>query len=109
MKMIAFTPHGYWQSRRNRYDTFVTVMGLVWAITNYTLAVSIFLLSRLQMPATYLFMFSPFLCIERFVALFWLRRHYFALFYNHRQTRYTENAYVNRRRIGVQVFFHYHG
>ena len=60
MKMIAFTPHGYWQSRRNRYDTFVTVMGLVWAITNYTLAVSIFLLSRLQMPATYLFMFSPF-------------------------------------------------
>jgi len=37
MKMIAFTPHGYWQSRRNRYDTLVTVMGLVWAITNYTL------------------------------------------------------------------------
>ncbi|XP_046463268.1 sodium leak channel non-selective protein-like isoform X3 [Daphnia pulex] len=37
MKMIAFTPHGYWQSRRNRYDTLVTVMGLVWAITNYTM------------------------------------------------------------------------
>jgi hypothetical protein len=39
MKMIAFTPHGYWQSRRNRYDTLVTVMGLVWAITNYTMGV----------------------------------------------------------------------
>jgi len=42
MKMIAFTPHGYWQSRRNRYDTLVTVMGLVWAITNYTLHVDRF-------------------------------------------------------------------
>ncbi len=40
MKMIAFTPHGYWQSRRNRYDTLVTVLGVVWVITNYTLAVA---------------------------------------------------------------------
>ena len=28
------------RSRRNRYDTLVTVMGLIWVITNYTLAVS---------------------------------------------------------------------
>ncbi|CAG9857935.1 unnamed protein product [Phyllotreta striolata] len=30
MKNIAFTPRGYLQSRRNRYDLFVTVMGVVW-------------------------------------------------------------------------------
>ncbi|KAI4457600.1 sodium leak channel non-selective protein [Holotrichia oblita] len=30
MKNIAFTPHGYLQSRRNRYDLFVTVLGVVW-------------------------------------------------------------------------------
>ncbi|CAH1967577.1 unnamed protein product [Acanthoscelides obtectus] len=30
MKNIAFTPRGYLQSRRNRYDLFVTVMGVIW-------------------------------------------------------------------------------
>nr|CAI5841324.1 unnamed protein product [Callosobruchus analis] len=30
MKNIAFTPRGYLQSRRNRYDLFVTVMGVMW-------------------------------------------------------------------------------
>jgi hypothetical protein len=39
MEMTAFTPHGYWQSRRNRYDALVSHMGLVWAITTYTMGV----------------------------------------------------------------------
>jgi sodium leak channel non-selective protein len=39
MKIIAFTPHGYWQSRRNRYDLFVTVMGVLWIILNSWLRV----------------------------------------------------------------------
>ncbi|XP_012161089.1 sodium leak channel non-selective protein isoform X1 [Ceratitis capitata] len=30
MKNIAFTPRGYWQSRRNRYDLLVTTGGVVW-------------------------------------------------------------------------------
>ncbi|KAL7048988.1 hypothetical protein ACKWTF_003558 [Chironomus riparius] len=30
MKNIAFTIRGYWQSRRNRYDLTVTVLGIVW-------------------------------------------------------------------------------
>ncbi|KAF0306035.1 Sodium leak channel non-selective protein [Amphibalanus amphitrite] len=36
MKMVAFSARGYWQSRRNRYDLFVTVLGLVWVILNFT-------------------------------------------------------------------------
>jgi len=39
MKIIAFTPHGYWQSRRNRYDLFVTVMGVLWIVLNSWLRV----------------------------------------------------------------------
>ncbi|GAB6021165.1 hypothetical protein CHUAL_003795 [Chamberlinius hualienensis] len=35
MKNIAFTPRGYWQSRRNRYDLFVTFLGVVWIIMHY--------------------------------------------------------------------------
>jgi Ion transport protein len=44
MKIIAFTPHGYWQSRRNRYDLFVTVMGVLWIILNSWLRVRPFFL-----------------------------------------------------------------
>uniref|UniRef100_A0A182QL89 Sodium leak channel NALCN n=1 Tax=Anopheles farauti TaxID=69004 RepID=A0A182QL89_9DIPT len=37
MKNIAFTPRGYWQSRRNRYDLLVTVAGVVWIFLQTTL------------------------------------------------------------------------
>ncbi|VVC28002.1 Hypothetical protein CINCED_3A019232 [Cinara cedri] len=37
MKMIAFTARGYWQSRRNRYDLLVTVLGVIWIFTHFTL------------------------------------------------------------------------
>ncbi|CAH1398972.1 unnamed protein product [Nezara viridula] len=37
MKIIAFTPRGYWQSRRNRYDLLVTVLGVIWIFINSTL------------------------------------------------------------------------
>ena len=35
MKMIAFTPYGYWQSRRNRADLIVTILGVVWIVLDY--------------------------------------------------------------------------
>lgn len=37
IKAIAFTPLDYWKSRRNRYDLFVTVLGLIWAILHVIL------------------------------------------------------------------------
>lgn len=40
MKIIAFTPRGYWQSRRNRYDLLVTVSGVVWIFLQTILRVS---------------------------------------------------------------------
>ncbi|KAJ8256072.1 hypothetical protein COCON_G00199360 [Conger conger] len=30
MKLIAMSPAGYWQSRRNRYDLLVTSLGVIW-------------------------------------------------------------------------------
>lgn len=39
MKNIAFTPRGYWQSRRNRYDLLVTVVGVIWIIIHCTMKV----------------------------------------------------------------------
>jgi hypothetical protein len=37
MKMIAFTPYGYWQSRRNRCDLFVTILGVAWIVLDYVI------------------------------------------------------------------------
>lgn len=41
MKMIAFTARGYWQSRRNRYDLLVTVLGVIWIFTHFAFLVNI--------------------------------------------------------------------
>ena len=30
IKIMAFTTNGFWQSRRNRVDTVITVVGLLW-------------------------------------------------------------------------------
>lgn len=46
MKLIAFTPRGYWQSRRNRYDLFVTVIGVVWIVLNFTVKVRLILVGH---------------------------------------------------------------
>ena len=40
MKLIAMTPAGYWQSRRNRYDLLVTSIGSVWIVLHFSLLVS---------------------------------------------------------------------
>ncbi|XP_059160576.1 sodium leak channel NALCN-like isoform X2 [Physella acuta] len=36
MKMIALSPVGYWTSRRNRFDMFVTLLGVIWIISHYS-------------------------------------------------------------------------
>ena len=35
MKACALGPFGYWQSRRNRFDLAVTILGLVWIIMHF--------------------------------------------------------------------------
>ncbi|XP_076118657.1 sodium leak channel NALCN [Alosa pseudoharengus] len=37
MKLIAMSPAGYWQSRRNRYDLLVTSLGLIWIVLHFAL------------------------------------------------------------------------
>ncbi|CAF1039990.1 unnamed protein product, partial [Didymodactylos carnosus] len=35
MKCVALGVVGYWQSRRNRFDLLVTILGLVWILLNF--------------------------------------------------------------------------
>lgn len=39
MKFIAMSPAGYWQSRRNRYDLLVTILGVIWIVLHFALLV----------------------------------------------------------------------
>lgn len=39
MKLIAMSPAGYWQSRRNRYDLLVTSLGVIWIVLHFALQV----------------------------------------------------------------------
>lgn len=39
MKIIAMSPAGFWQSRRNRYDLLVTSLGIVWVVLHFALLV----------------------------------------------------------------------
>ncbi|VDP12012.1 unnamed protein product [Onchocerca flexuosa] len=38
LKMIAFTMRGFWQSRRNRIDLLITILGLFWIFTHFIMA-----------------------------------------------------------------------
>jgi hypothetical protein len=38
LKMIAFTFKGFWQSRRNRIDLLITVLGIVWIFGHFVVA-----------------------------------------------------------------------
>jgi len=43
LKMAALGPAGYWQSRRNRFDMFVTILGVIWIFLHFALkAVNVF-------------------------------------------------------------------
>ncbi|KAJ8012504.1 hypothetical protein DPEC_G00043510 [Dallia pectoralis] len=37
MKFIAMSPAGYWQSRRNRYDLLVTILGVIWIVLHFAI------------------------------------------------------------------------
>ena len=37
-KIVAFTIPGFWQSRRNRIDLLITILGIFWIITHYFVA-----------------------------------------------------------------------
>ncbi|EDO45175.1 predicted protein, partial [Nematostella vectensis] len=37
LKVIAYTGPGYWHSQRNRFDVFLTSLGLIWVVLNFSL------------------------------------------------------------------------
>ena len=48
MKIIAFTPLGYWHSWRNRIDLFVTFLGFVWIVMHNTPVFQVSILAQIS-------------------------------------------------------------
>lgn len=109
MKNIAFTPRGYWQSRRNRYDLLVTVVGVIWIVIHCTMKVRLIYPVRFSSLTTFVFL------LLWFIALFseWLilRDRIYGcdpqIFHHHRQTHDSQDADVDGRCVCLQKFLHH--
>lgn len=62
LKIIAFTFQGYWQSRRNRFDLFLTSLGVLWVTLNFSLKGS-------GIPYTVTTVFGMVIILFRFLTL----------------------------------------
>ena len=38
LKLSAFTPRGFWQSKRNRIDLLLTCMGITWVLLHFSVS-----------------------------------------------------------------------
>lgn len=114
MKNIAFTPRGYWQSRRNRYDLLVSVVGVIWIVIHCTIKVCT---SRIDF---YIVLYFSFiyrslpqslrfitLLADRFVLCDWIYGRDPEILHHHRQTHYSQDANVDGRCICLQELLHY--
>lgn len=106
MKNIAFTPRGYWQSRRNRYDLFVTSFGVIWIIIHSTMKVSMTWIKHLQNKNCFYSVFKL-IFTEGPVLCDWIHGRYFTIFHHHRQTHDFENVDAHSRSICLQKFLHH--
>ncbi|EUB62150.1 Sodium leak channel non-selective protein [Echinococcus granulosus] len=52
MKIIALTFNGYWQSKRNRFDMFVSTLGLIWIVLHFSLRSTPVTLKMLMLTVT---------------------------------------------------------
>lgn len=107
MKNIAFTPRGYWQSRRNRYDLLVTVVGVIWIIIHCTMKVRLIYLVFSSL-ATLVFLVLWFtLLSERPILRDWIYGCDPQILHYHRQTHDSQDADVDSRCICLQEFLHH--
>lgn len=102
MKNIAFTPRGYLQSRRNRYDLFVTVLGVTWIFIHATFKVSIYRIHYLWKVWINVYIISEWL-----VLLYWIHGGNIKVFYHNWKTCHIKNVDADCRRLSMQKFFHY--
>lgn len=70
MKTAAFTPMGFWQSRRNRIDLGITALGCVWVAAHFAVAwpSSVFGIGELQVKR-YTYTFGYIIVTARFFTI----------------------------------------
>jgi len=67
--MIAFTVRGFWQSRRNRADLLITLLGLAWILVHFLVALpASFMISRSEFKR-FTYTFGYIVVIMRFFTI----------------------------------------
>jgi len=107
MKNIAFTPRGYWQSRRNRYDLLVTVVGVIWIVIHCTMQVRssriLFFYSSIPMMSSCFIVWLS----ERSVLRDWIYGCDPEVLYYHWQTHHSQDANVDSWCVCLQELLYH--
>ncbi|PAV69982.1 hypothetical protein WR25_10925 isoform D [Diploscapter pachys] len=69
LKMIAFTPSGFWQSRRNRVDMLITSLGIIWVILHFFVALPSSKYAHLGSLKRFTYTFGYIIAIMRFFTI----------------------------------------
>lgn len=63
LKVIAFTFRGFWESKRNRIDLLITLLGICWIAVHYIVAFPIASLRRFTYTFGYMVVIMRFFTI----------------------------------------------
>ncbi|CAI4226086.1 unnamed protein product [Auanema sp. JU1783] len=69
LKMVAFTIRGFWQSRRNRVDTVITVLGCVWIVFHFLFQVPAYFAGNIKEWKRLTYTFGYIVVILRFFTI----------------------------------------
>lgn len=67
--MIAFTVRGFWQSKRNRIDLLITVLGLTWIVAHFFFALPASVVTEQTGPKRLTYTFGYIVVIARFFTI----------------------------------------
>ena len=69
LKIMAFTFRGFWQSKRNRIDLLITILGLVWIFLHFPMALPAKIMSAKTSLRRFTYVFGYFVVILRFFTI----------------------------------------
>lgn len=69
LKIIAFTFRGFWQSKRNRIDLLITVLGTIWIIAHFVMALPASVVASQNRFKRFTYTFGYIVVIMRFFTI----------------------------------------
>jgi hypothetical protein len=108
--MMAFTFKGFWQSRRNRIDLLITVLGIAWIFGHFVVALPASIVASQAQLKRFSYTFGFIVVMLRFFTVagkdFRVKACLISVFIS-RQKVYAKNAYVDCVNVSLQILLFY--